>query len=136
MLVLTAMSGPPAVAEERLGRLFFTPERRAMLDRQRQSDIQERSEARDDPMLTINGVVARSSGKPTVWINGVEQNETNAPAAPGVVPNRKDPGRVVVKAGNALATHAKVGDTVNRDTGEAADLLNGGRISIRTANHK
>lgn len=131
VLVLMAMPGPSAIAEEKLGRLFFTPERREMLDRQRQYNIQDPSEDREDPMLTINGVVTRSSGKRTVWVNGVPQDGTNAASAASVIPNRKDPGKVVVRTSELSTAQAKVGETLNRDTGEAADLLGGGRISIR-----
>jgi hypothetical protein len=120
----------PAHAQQapgELGRLFFTPERRQTLDRQRQLNIQEK--VPDDPTLTINGVVTRSSGKRTVWINGAAQNENDGGVA--VTPRHKDPGRVVVEATNAPAANARVGDTVNRTTGETTDLLGGGRISTR-----
>lgn len=126
----------PASAQQApggLGRLFFTPERRQVLDRQRQLNIQEKQEIPEDPTLTINGVVTRSSGKRTVWINGVAQNENEKPGGVTVTPNRKNPGQIVVQPTDAPAGHARVGDTVNRNSGEAADLLNGGRITIRRA---
>ena len=56
---------PCATTAEELGRLFFTPERRQQLDHQRQFNIEERSKVPEDPTLTINGVVTRSSGKRT-----------------------------------------------------------------------
>jgi len=128
MCTLVAPAGAqPAPGE--LGRLFFTPERRQTLDRQRQLSIQEK--VPDDPTLTINGVVTRSSGKHTVWINGVAQNDNEGGVA--VTPRRKAPGRVVVEATNAPTASARVGDTVNRTTGETSDLLGGGRIDIRSA---
>ena len=63
----------PALAQTQapLGRLFFTPEKRQLLDRQRDLNVQAQQETPEDPTLTINGVVTRSSGKRTVWINGV-----------------------------------------------------------------
>ncbi len=122
--------GPQAYAEEELGRLFFTPERRQNLDRQRQLNIQEKQEIPEDPTLTINGVVTRSSGKRTVWINGIAQNERETPTGVTVTPNRKEPGKVVVQPVDAPAGNAKIGDTVNRNTGEATDLLNGGRLRV------
>jgi hypothetical protein len=123
----------PAHAEERqdeLGRLFFTPERRQALDRQRQLNIKEKQEIPEDPTLTINGLVTRSSGKRSTWINGVLQNENESPSGVTVTPNRRDPGKIIVKSTDTPAAPARVGETVNRNTGEAVDLLNGGSISI------
>ena len=127
---------PPAQADEELGRLFFTPERRQTLDRQRQLNIQETQEIPADPTLTINGVVTRSGGKRTVWINGVAQNDNEKPSGVAVMPNRKEPGKVVVQSADTAPANAKVGDTVNRNTGEATDLLGGGRIGIKPGSAK
>jgi len=121
-----------AKADEELGRLFFTPERRQALDRQRQFNIQEKQEIPVDPTLTINGVVTRSSGKRTVWINGVAQNDNEKPSGITIIPNRKAPGKVVVQPSDAPSGSARVGDTVNRNTGETSDLLDGGQISIKS----
>lgn len=126
---LLATLCPVANAEEELGRLFFTPERRQALDRQRQFNIQEKQEIPEDPMLTINGVVTRSSGKRTVWINGTAQNDNERPSGVTITPNRKAPGNVVVQPGDAPAGNAKVGETVNRNTGEATGLLGDGSIT-------
>jgi hypothetical protein len=130
-LALIAVLCPPAGAEEQLGRLFFTPERRQNLDRQRQLNIQEKEPIPEDPTLTIDGVVTRSSGKRTVWINGVAQNENEKPSGVTVTPSRKEPGKVIVQAADAPAGTARVGGTVNRNTGESADLLGDGRIEIK-----
>ncbi len=138
LCVLGALASlcPPAQADEELGRLFFTPERRQILDRQRQLNIQEKQEIPEDPTLTINGVVTRSGGKRTVWINGVAQNDNEKPSGVAVTPNRREPGKVVVQPGDSAPASAKVGDTVNRNTGEAADLLGGGKISIKPGSAK
>ena len=120
-------------SSDELGRLFFTPERRQTLDRQRQLNIQEQQEIPEDPTLTIDGVVTRSSGKRTAWVNGVAQNENEMPSGVKVTPGRKDPGKVVVQASESPASNARVGGTVNRNTGEATDLLNGGRISTKSS---
>ncbi len=127
---------PTASAEDELGRLFFTPERRQHLDRLRQFNIQQKEEIPADPTLTINGVVTRSSGKRTVWVNGVAQNEREAQSGATITPNRKDPGKVVIDTGEAPPAAARVGDTVNRTTGEATGLLGSGRIGITPAGAK
>ena len=131
LLALSALPSP--VSSQELGRLFFTPERRQMLDRQRQLNLQEHQEAPEASTLTINGVVTRSSGKRTVWINGVTQNEKDTGKGVAATPNRANPGKILVQPEGAPASRANVGDTVNRSTGETVDLLDGGQIYIKTA---
>ena len=128
---LLAALCPAANADEELGRLFFTPGRRQALDRQRQFNIQEKQEIPEDPTLTINGVVTRSSGKRSAWINGVVQNDNEEPSGVTVIPNRKAPGKVIVRSSEAPAGNARVGETVNRNTGMATDLLGDGQITIK-----
>lgn len=129
-LLLAALIAPVPVIGEELGRLFFTPERRQALDRQREHNIVEQQVIPEDPVLTINGVVTRSNGKRTVWINGVAQDETNSSSAVAV-PNRKDPAKVIVGGSDTPAANARVGDTVNMNSGETTELLNGGTIHVR-----
>lgn len=131
VLVIATAPCAPVFAEETLGRLFFTPEKRQSLDHQRQFNIQETQAALEDPTFTIDGVVTRSSGKRTVWVNGVAAEENDASAGISVIPERRNPGRVAIQTGESSATSAKVGETVRRDTGETADQLNGGRIVVR-----
>jgi len=132
LLALIAASCPPTLADDGLGRLFFTPERRQTLDRQRQFKVEEEpQEIAEDPSLTINGVVTRSSGKRSAWINGVVQNDNEEPSGVTVIPNRKAPGKVIVRSSEAPAGNARVGETVNRNTGMATDLLGDGQITIK-----
>ena len=130
-LALLGVLAAPTCAQDAtpaLGRLFFSAEQRQMLDRQRQLDVKEAVAA--DPTLTIDGVVTRSSGQRTVWINGVAQS-----AAPGVAtvvsPRRDEPAQVVVQASGGKPVKARVGDSVDRQSGEATGLLGGGSIKIR-----
>lgn len=125
----------PADSEE-LGRLFFTPERRQLLDRQRQFNIQERKEIPEDPTLTINGVVTRSSGKRTVWINGVAQEEASATDGAIIIPERKNPGRVTLRDGETAVTDIGVGSSINRTTGESADVIGNGSIQVYDASNR
>ena len=131
MLALLSAIAPALRADDGLGRLFFTPERRQNLDRQRQLNIQDKQEIPEDPTLTINGIVTRNSGKRTAWINGVAQNENETQSGISVTPSRKDPGNITVQANDAPTAKARVGDTVNRNTGETIDLLGNGRIAIK-----
>lgn len=133
-LVVTSVPCASAFAEEALGRLFFTPERRQTLDRQRQFNIQEKQETPEDPTFTIDGVVIRSNGKRTVWVNGKPLGENDPSSDVSVAPARKNPGLVVIQAGDSSPASAKVGETMHRDTGETTDLLNGGSVIIRRSN--
>jgi hypothetical protein len=77
------LSTCPAVrAGDDLGRLFFTPERRQQLDRQREMNLLDKQQAPADPTLTVDGVVTRSSGKRTAWVNGNPQHENDAWSGP------------------------------------------------------
>ncbi|HEY9381605.1 MAG TPA: hypothetical protein VIQ01_10210, partial [Burkholderiales bacterium] len=54
-----------AVAEQRLGRLFYTPDQRATMERTATDDHMDRS-----PAISFDGQVRRSDGKTVTWING------------------------------------------------------------------
>ena len=125
------LANPAAVAEEAIGRLFFTPERRQQLDQRREMNTLDKPQIATDSTLTVNGIVTRSSGKRTVWINGNPQQEDETGNDLTVTTQRGNPGKVVVHSGASAAIRARVGETVNRHTGEANDLLNGGQVRVR-----
>ena len=110
LLLFLALGQSAAWAQpEPLGRLFFTPQQRAALDRQRQTNPNFLANATDtNSSLTINGEVRRSSGRSTRWINGETQSNGNTPAA-----------------------RVPVGDTFHPSTGERESLLGEGRIIVR-----
>lgn len=68
LLVALAATSPPAGAES-LGRLFLTPEHRALLEQQRRAGTLGQTTAGDE-RLRLDGALTRSSGRRTVWING------------------------------------------------------------------
>lgn len=71
---------PPAVRPEELGRLFFTQEVREQLDERRREVPARASPPPGNPMR-IHGVVRRSSGRMTVWINGKPMHDSRAQKA-------------------------------------------------------
>jgi hypothetical protein len=91
----------PAAADG-LGRLFYTPEQRALLD----ADRAHKATPEDSPnVISIDGIVQRHGGKRTVWINGVPQaagqSDEQAPASvPVAVPGQSQP--VQVKVGQKV----------------------------------
>jgi len=130
--LLLACASLPAQAQktqtDSLGRLFFTPEKRLLLERQRASNIQA-AQSLEGETMSLDGVVQRSSGKSTVWINGRAQEENEA-ARTGVNVRLtpKDPGRAQLSPGEELPTQLKVGEAINRATGERNDRLGGGVV--------
>lgn len=86
-----------------LGRLFFTPEQRQLLE-----SGQLRASAANDPSsasVVVNGIVQKKGGKRTVWINGIPQaagpsNEQSPAATPVIVPGKTRP--VQLKVGQKL----------------------------------
>lgn len=127
------ISSPPAQAEGEvpLGRLFFTRERRDSLDRQRIDKLTAPTLDDEEPLLTFNGMVRRSGGKPTAWINGRPQHAGD----PGTIQARPDathPGtaNIVTESG---ATVLRVGQSRVHGTGDILDPLPPGSIlGIRT----
>ncbi len=129
VLLCLAVIAPAVAADaQELGRLFFTPERRAALERQRAFNVQEAQTLQGNNM-SLDGVVYRSGGKSTVWINRQAQTENDssrtgvsAAVAPGA------PGSARLAPGEEAPTQLKVGETINRATGERNTRLGGGVV--------
>lgn len=130
MLLLSATAG--GASAEPLGRLFLTPERRAALERQRQLNIQE-VQTVEGSTVTLDGVVTRSSGRSTVWINQRPQHENALGTGMAATISRQNPSRAVVTPGDEAPTSLRVGETINRGTGEKTDAIGNGRITVKPA---
>lgn len=127
------LGGASAVAEEALGRLFSTPERRELLDRQRILNTLESQAAVEDPQLVVNGQIRRSSGKRTTWINGQAQNDDDARTGVITHPVGRGHERVIIESGDDPKTSVKIGETLNRGTQETHNPLGDGKILVRPA---
>ncbi|WP_153111486.1 hypothetical protein [Propionivibrio limicola] len=121
-----------ARAAEQLERLFFTPEERQQLDRQREMELRNRSGDEKDTALTVNGVVMRSSGKRTVWVNGAPSSEASSDTV-SLTPNLQRPGEFFVRRPGHSSARVKVGDTIDRHSGETTLLLGEGHLATRKA---
>jgi len=117
---------------EPLGRLFMTPERRAVLERQRQLNIQE-VQTIEGSTVTVDGVVTRSSGRSTVWVNQRPQNENTLGTGVTTHVSPANPGRVTIAPGEEAPASLKVGESINRGTREKTDALGDGRITVKPA---
>jgi hypothetical protein len=115
------------------GRLFFTPEKRAALDRQRQLNLQV-VQTLEGETLSLDGIVQRSDGKRTVWINRRAQSESEGPDGDLVIRTHpRQPGVAELISSDQGSTRLKVGETLNRSTGEYTNRLGGGTVEARPA---
>lgn len=130
LLLAIACCAPASRADEALGRLFFSPERRKALDDLRQMKRLGNEASEESPAITVNGLLTRSNGRRTTWLNGVARNENERSASIVVTPHKNDPGKVVLSGADLPATNARVGETLHRDGGAVRGLLNGGHIAI------
>src|SRR6185369_3922403 len=82
LLVLAGIAN--ACAGDELGRMFFTPAQRATLDNARKQNIrveigneneQQPAAAPVPQNVSVNGVIRRSDGKNTIWLNNRAVNE-------------------------------------------------------------
>ena len=79
--------------------------------------------------MSLDGVVYRSGGKSTVWINRQAQaeNESRRTGVSAVV-SPTAPGSAVLAPGEEAPTQLKVGEAINRATGERNTRLGGGVV--------
>ena len=128
-LLLLVPAGQAAAQE--LGRLFFTPEQRDALDARRKARLPDKPAASaPSPTTRIDGYVQRSRGKSTVWVNGEAVPDGTQPE--GLRLRRgTDASRVGVTIGeDGLRREMRVGETLDRATGEVKDVVGDGEVRI------
>ena len=114
VVLLAFCSLAQAADPKALGRLFHTPEERRALDQERNA---AGDGGRKDGQLTVNGVIYRSNGETTVWINQqMQHHEQHAAPRPS--------GRIRMADGQSL----QVGETAGK--GKVEDLLEPGAIRV------
>jgi hypothetical protein len=104
-----------------LGRLFFTPAQRNTLDAGKQLDRPKQAgpAVRGPRAVTVNGIVTRSDGESTVWVNGAPAGTSGRGAAPiTATPSGSASARVRVLDSNA---RLRVGQTLDRRTGKVSE---------------
>jgi hypothetical protein len=130
-LLLMALSSSGAVfADEPLGRLFLTPEQRANLDARRKARVPDKPAAPAvvSPTTRLDGFVARSDGRSTVWVNGEALPGGPQPDSPSVA----EGGSVLVPVGEAgVRARLKPGEVLDRGTGEVRDVIGRGGMKVR-----
>ena len=117
--VLTARAQPP-----QLGRLFLSPEQRAQLDTQRYGApppdpalaAPPPPPPPPAPPVELNGVVQRSSGRSTVWLNQEAQNEPHNRLASG------KPGTLTLRLSNGQVVRLKPGQRYDPVSGTVSEM--------------
>ena len=106
---------------EPLGRLFFTPGQRNTLDAGKQL-AKPRQAAPDGPRAAmLNGVVTRSDGESTIWVNGRAVSRTGSPAV-NASASASDPAAARVELQGARGrVKLKVGQRFDRSTGKVQE---------------
>ena len=131
VLLCAAFLPPTALAEEALGRLFFTPEKRAALERSRKLNLRQTPQI-EGTTLSLEGIVRRSDGNGTAWINGRPHNVSD-PRHGVSVGLQLDAAGAAVSIGDEAPSRLRVGETVNRGTREKHDAVGNGRIDVRSS---
>jgi len=125
LLAPLAPLAPPAVAAEPIGRLFYTPDQRSSLDvargkRGRNAVATEKVEEPAPPtpeVVTYVGMVRRSDGQTTVWLNNKAVTGKESPNAKMVGKIRPD--------GTVTLQSPQTGRNVDLRVGQRAELLSG-----------
>jgi hypothetical protein len=126
-------AAPLALHAQSLGRLFLTPAQRTALDLRRASRVPDRPAAVivESPTARINGQVVRSDGRSTVWVNGVPVREGTQSEGLRVGPAASTAESVTLAVGEgSRSVELKVGESMNRDTGEVSDMLGDGKVDV------
>ena len=126
-LVLLILHAGLAVADD-YGRLFFTPAQRATLDNARKQNIRvdigkDNSDQAAEPVsqnISVNGLVKRSDGKSTIWLNNRTVTEQQATGV-GIATRKGDNGVKLTVPESGHTIDLKVGQTVEVGTGTVAE---------------
>jgi hypothetical protein len=123
LILMTLVAWPGWAADAGLGRLFFTPAQRQALEEARRKNVRAEVQAAEKPArppvrnVTVSGVVRRSDGESTVWVNGKPVDGTT-----------EDGLKVRVTAGQqgAVIVYEPEKDrTLRLKVGQRADILTG-----------
>ncbi len=120
LLVVLMSLLPAARAADAIGRIFFTPAQRAQLDLARSQKIVA-TQTKDEPIpefVTYNGIVRRTDGKATVWVNNRAMSDTELNAAQPLAGRIDRSGRILLQAPQGAGS-------LQLKVGQSAELLSG-----------
>ncbi|MGH8716012.1 MAG: hypothetical protein ACREUI_04675 [Burkholderiales bacterium] len=108
-------------AAEPLGRLFYTPQQRSTLDNARRQNIKVDvvTETPAPENISVNGVIKRSDGQSTVWINNQPLNERRAPNGITIISRGADDASVTLQLPQSSRNvNLKVGQNLDATSGK------------------
>lgn len=126
----TAPSPPTSNATADMGRLFFTPAQRVSMDEARRrpqvADTQAQKPSLPPPpgYVTLNGIVRRSDGATTIWLNNKQVRGRESDEGVRVSPSRSGtaPGSVTVQVPQTgRVVDIKVGQQLEINSGEVKE---------------
>jgi hypothetical protein len=140
LLLFCFVVAPPLSATESLGRLFFSPHERALLDSGRKQKAKTEEAPTPAPVaaapaeppppppplenLSINGVIKRSDGTSTVWVNGKPVNGKAALSGGRTIAGVGSGGRVAVRMQETKRhVELKVGQHLDASSGAIRENL-------------
>jgi hypothetical protein len=131
LALATAFLSPGNGGAQELGRLFFTPEQRSVLDARRAARLPDKpAVAQESPTTRVDGFVARSSGRSTMWVDGEPLQDGAQPEGLRVLRGR-DTGKVTVTFGEqARRIEMRVGETLDRSTGDVKGVIGNGEVKV------
>ena len=116
-MVMMFVCALPLIAQAELGRLFHTPEQRAFLDLARktgpESAIVEPDAPSTEQGLSVSGIITRSDGKRSTWVNGRLEHDT-------AITGKQDRNQVWVNLPGG-EVKLKVGQRLDPATGQVAE---------------
>lgn len=121
---ITLMLPLVSSAAEPLGRLFFTPQQRSTLDNARGQNIKINVEVEPETptpleIISVNGMIKRSDGQSTVWINNRPLNEKRSPSGIKIISRSTDDARVTLQLPQSSRNvDLKVGQNLDAITGQ------------------
>jgi hypothetical protein len=119
------------VAAEPLGRLFFTPAQRNTLDAGKQLATSRKAAPSGPPAATLNGVVTRSDGESTIWVNGHAVSGNGTPAV-NASASASDPAAARVELRGARnPVRLKVGQRFDRSTGKVKESYESATVDTK-----
>ncbi len=124
-LLTATLAAPIPGSAEPLGRLFFTAAQRSALDAGKRlaasPPASKRTAPRGPESATLSGVVRRSDGEYTVWVNGRAVGKGGPPGV-SAVPSENHPAAARIKLRGASApVELRVGQRVGRSTGSVSE---------------
>jgi len=129
------LAASSAADAQELGRLFFTPDQRAALDARRKARVPDKPAATpqvEQPVTRIDGAVRRSDGRSTVWVNGEAVPESSRGEGARLQTRGAKSGRVSVPVGESAQRYdLRVGETLDRGTGEVKDVVGPDAVKVR-----